>query len=308
VLAGGVGAARFLRGLIRRTDPRRLAVVVNTADDDVFFGLHVSPDVDTVLYTLAGLADPARGWGRRDDSFACRAALAALGEPVWFALGDRDLATHLFRTERLGRGWSASRVTAALAARHGVVATVRPMTDDPVRTWIHTARGRLSFQEYLVARRARDAVRRIEIAGARRARAAPGVARAIDQADVVLFPPSNPLVSTGPILAIPEIRRAVRRHPGPRVAVSPLVGGRAVRGPLHRMLRGLGRAPSATGVARLYRGLVDVFVLDERDRAEVPAIRALGMDVVVADTLMRDADAAARLASAVLRSVDPRRR
>jgi len=307
VLAGGVGAARFLRGLTRRTDPSQLSVVVNTADDEIFFGLHVSPDVDTVLYTLAGLADPVRGWGRRDETFACLAALAELGEPTWFRIGDRDLATHVFRTDRFRRGWSASRVTAAIAARHGVTATVRPMTDARVRTWIHTAHGRMPFQRYLVGRQARDAVRRVEIAGARRATPAPGVLSAIDRADVVIFPPSNPLVSTGPILAIPEIRRAVRRHRGPRVAIAPIIGGRAVRGPLHRMLRSLGHAPSAAGVARLYRGLVDVFVLDERDRAEAPQIRALGLYVVLADTLMHDAAAAAQLASTVLRSIDPRR-
>lgn len=308
MLAGGVGAARFLRGLTRRIDPARLDVVVNTADDDVFFGLHVSPDVDTILYTLADLADPVRGWGRRDETFACLEALGSLGAPTWFRLGDRDLATHLFRTERLARGWSASRVTAALAARHGVTARVRPMTDAIVRTWIHTPHGRLAFQHYLVGRGARDAVRRVEVAGARRAAPAPGVVRAIERADVLLFPPSNPLVSTGPILAIPAVRRAVRRHPGPRVVVSPIVGGRAVRGPLHRMLRGLGYAPSAAGVAGLYRGLVDVFVLDERDRREAPRIRRLGFEVVLADTLMHDARAARRLASTVLGSVDPRRR
>jgi LPPG:FO 2-phospho-L-lactate transferase len=307
VLAGGVGAARFLRGLIRRTDERRLSVVVNTADDDVFFGLHVSPDVDTVLYTLGGLADPVRGWGRRDETFAALGALGTLGEPTWFRVGDRDLATHLFRTERLRRGWTPSRVTAALAARYGVRAWVRPMTDATVRTWIHTRRGRLSFQDYLVGRGARDAVRRVEIAGARRATPAPGVVSAIARADVVIFPPSNPLVSTGPILAIPAIRAAVRARRGRRVAVAPIVAGRAVRGPLHRMLRGLGHAASPVDVARLYAGLVDVFVLDVRDRAAAPRVRAFGMDVVLADTLMHDATAAARLASTVLGSVDPQR-
>lgn len=303
-----MGAARFLRGLTRRTDPQRLAVVVNTADDDVFFGLHVSPDLDTILYTLAGIADPVRGWGRGDETFDCLESLGRLGEPTWFRLGDRDLATHLFRTERLRRGWTLSRVTAALACRLAVRSMVLPMTDDPVRTRIHTDRGRLAFQDYLVRRRARDGVRRIEIAGARRASAAPGVLAAIRGADVVLFPPSNPLVSTGPILAVPEIARAVRRHPGPRVAIAPLVRGRAVRGPLDRMLRSLGHPVSATGVARLYRGFADVFVLDERDRAEAPAIHALGFEVILADTMMRDAAAAARLASTVLRSVHARRR
>lgn len=308
MLAGGVGAARFLRGLIRRIDPGRLTVVVNTADDDTFFGLHVSPDVDTVLYTLAGLADPARGWGRADDTFACLGALGALGEPTWFQLGDRDVATHLFRTERLRRGWSPSRVTMALRARLGVRADVRPMSDESVRTWVHTSRGRIPFQDYLVRRRARDAVRRIEIAGARGARPAPGVLSAIRRADALLLPPSNPLVSIGPILAIPAIRSAVQRHPGPRIAISPLVGGRAVRGPLHRMLRALGHPASAVGVARLYRGMIDCFVLDARDRHQADRIEALGYDVLVTDTLMHDARGAARLASTVLRSIERRRR
>lgn len=303
MLAGGVGAARFLRGLTRCLEPERIAVVVNTADDDVFHGLHVSPDVDTVLYTLAGLADRHRGWGRRDDTFACLGALETLGEPAWFQLGDRDLATHIVRTARLARGWRLSRVTASLAAAWGVRATVLPMTDDRVRTWIHTPAGRMAFQEYLVRRRARDRVRRIEIAGARRAAPAPGVVEAIAGSAALVFPPSNPLVSTGPILRIPAIRRAVRSHPGPRVAITPLIGGRAVRGPLHRMLRGLGRIPSAATVARAYRGYVDVFVLDRRDAGEAPRIRALGMDVLVADTLLTGPAAAARLAATVLRRI-----
>jgi LPPG:FO 2-phospho-L-lactate transferase len=306
-LAGGVGGARFLRGLTRRTDDHRLTIVVNTADDETFFGLHVSPDVDTIVYTLAGRADPDRGWGLCGDSFACLEALGALAEPTWFQLGDRDLATHLFRTTRLQAGWSLARVTAALANRHGLVATVLPMSNDRVRTFVHTQRGRRPFQRYLVGDRARGRVRRIEIAGARRARPSPGVLRAIATADVVILTPSNPLVSIGPILAIPAIRRAIVRRRRPTVAISPLVGGRPVRGPLDRMLRGLGHPVSPAGVAALYRGLVDVFVLDRRDRAHAPAVEQLGMRVLVEDTLMHDRAAARRLASRILADVDPAR-
>jgi len=300
-----VGAARFLRGLIRRIDPGDLAVVVNTADDDVFHGLHVSPDVDTAVYTLAGLADPVRGWGRRGDTFRCIGALEGLGQPGWFRLGDLDLAMHVARTERLRAGWTLSRATATFARSLGVRATVLPMTNAAVRTWIHTSRGRLPFQEYLVRRGGRDAVRRIEIAGLRGARPAPGVLGAISKARVVILPPSNPLVSIHPILGVPGVRRALRRRSRLAIAISPIVGGRAVRGPLVQMLRGLGRPASATGVATLYRGLADVFVLDERDRKEAGAIRNLGFEVLTLDTVMNTPTAAARLASAVLERVDP---
>ena len=192
VLAGGVGAARFLAGLIRRTDPRRLTVIGNTGDDEEFFGLHVAPDLDTVVYTLAGLAPRRRGWGLAGDTFACLVALGGLGLPTWFRLGDRDLATHLARTAWLRAGWPLSRVTAALARAHGVRARVLPMTDDRVRTFVHTDRGRLPFQEYLVRRRARGRVTRVEVAGARRARPAPGVLAALAASDALVIAPSNP--------------------------------------------------------------------------------------------------------------------
>jgi LPPG:FO 2-phospho-L-lactate transferase len=306
VLAGGVGGARFLRGLTRVTDPRSLTVVGNTGDDEEFFGLHVAPDLDTVVYTLAGRADPVRGWGLRRETFACLGALGTLGAPTWFRLGDRDLATHLVRTARLRAGWRLSRVTAALARAFGVAARVLPMSDDRVRTFVHTERGRLAFQEYLVRDRARGRVRRIEIAGAARARPAPGVLAALRASDAVLIAPSNPLVSIGPILAVSGIRRALARRRAPAAVVSPLVGGRAVRGPLHRMLDGLGLEVSPRGVARLYRGLVDVFVLDARDADWAPRVAAEGIVPVVTDTLMSTPARAARLAAAVLRALDGR--
>jgi len=304
VLAGGVGAARFLQGLTRVADPRRLSVIGNTGDDEEFFGLHVAPDLDTVLYTLAGRADPRRGWGLRGDTFRSLRAAGTLGAPTWFRLGDRDLATHLARTEWLRAGLRLSEVTARLARAQGVHVQVLPMTDDPVRTFVHTDRGRLPFQQYLVRHRGRGRVRRIEIAGARAARPAPGVLDALGAADAIIIAPSNPLVSIGPIVAVPAIRHALERRRAPVAAISPLVGGRPVKGPLHRMLRGLGHEVSPRGVARCYRGLADLFVLDGADAAWTARIAALGIRPVVADTLMRTPARAARLAAAVLRALD----
>lgn len=304
MLAGGVGAARFLRGLSRRTDPRRTTVIGNTGDDEEFFGLHVAPDLDTVLYTLAGRSDPMRGWGILGDTFACLDAAAALGAPAWFRLGDRDLATHLLRTAWLRRGRPLSWVTTELARRHRVRARLLPMTDDRVRTFVHTERGRLAFQDYLVHHRARGRVRRVEVAGAARARPAPGVLAALRDTDAIVIAPSNPLVSIGPMLAVPAIRRALARRRAPAAAITPLVGGRPLKGPLHRMLRGLGYEVSARGVARFYRGLVDVFVLDRVDARHAPAVEALGMRAVVTDTIMRTPAHAARLAGVVLRALD----
>ncbi len=300
MLAGGVGGARFLRGLSRRTDPRRLAIIGNTGDDEEFFGLHVAPDLDTVLYTLTGQADPDRGWGLAGETFACLGALGRLGEPTWFQLGDRDLATHLWRTARLRAGWPLSRVTRELGRRTGLRATLLPMTDDRVRTFVHTDRGRLAFQTYLVRQRARGRVRRVEFAGAARARPAAGVLAALRRSGAIIIAPSNPLVSIGPILGVPGIRRAVERRRAPAAAICPLVGGRPVRGPLHRMLRGLGHEVSPVGIARLYAGLIDLFVLDGADARFVPRVRGLGLHVLVTDTIMHTPAHAGRLAAAVL--------
>jgi LPPG:FO 2-phospho-L-lactate transferase len=306
VLAGGVGGARFLRGLSRRTDPRQLTIIGNTGDDEEFIGLHVAPDLDTVLYTLTGLADAERGWGRAGETFACLGELATLGGETWFQLGDRDLATHLWRTERLRAGWPLSRVTAALAKAHGLRAALLPMTDDRVRTFVHTERGRLAFQTYLVRHRARGRVRRIEIAGASAAKPGPGVLSALRDAKAIIVAPSNPLVSIGPMLAVPGVRRAIERRRGPSAAICPLVGGRPVRGPLHRMLRGLGHEVSPRGVAKLYDGLIDLFVLDGADAAWAPRIAQLGLRVLVTDTVMHSPAHAARLATSVLRELGVR--
>lgn len=300
VLAGGVGAARLLRGLAPLVPRGHLTIVVNTADDDVFYGLHVSPDVDTVLYTLAGLADRARGWGIAGDTFNALGAMARYEREVWFQLGDRDLATHVFRTARLREGQSLSQVTAALARSLGVDARVLPMSDDPVRTIVETSGGRRSFQEYLVRDRARETVRSLTYSGARSARPAPGVRAALEQAGLVVIAPSNPLVSIAPILAVPGVRQALKRTTAPVVAVSPLIGGRPVKGPADRMMRALGVAPNPLGLADFYDGLLDALVLDRADRAFVPRLEARGVASACLDTLMRSPGRSIAVARAVL--------
>jgi LPPG:FO 2-phospho-L-lactate transferase len=264
-LAGGVGAARFLAGLVRVIAPQKLLVIGNTGDDAEIHGLEISPDLDTVVYTLAGLADPVRGWGLEGDTFRCLQALGRLGAETWFQLGDRDLATHLYRTER---------------------ARVVPMSDQPVRTRVETRRGSLDFQTYFVRRRARDAVLGVRLAGVEEARPAPGVLEAVAEARAVVVCPSNPIISIGPILAVPGIREALRNTRAPVAAISPIVGGRALKGPAARMMRSMGLRPSALQVAELYRDFLDVFVLDRLDESLAPRIEALGMRAVVTNTIM----------------------
>ncbi len=307
MLAGGVGAARFLRGLCSLLDPARLTIIVNTADDETFFGLHVSPDLDTVTYTLAKRVDPRQGWGVAGDTFACLDALQRFYPQTWFRLGDGDLATHIFRTEALRRGRSLSRVTAEIAARHGVRQRLLPMSDQPVRTRVEVAgAGALPFQEYLVKRRGRGRVRRVHFAGVGTARPAPGVLAALRRADAIILPPSNPIVSIQPILALPGVRATLRRARPRTAAVSPLVRGLPIKGPLDHMLRGLGHEVSAVGVAQLYRDFVTLFVLDERDADLAPRIAALGMRPLVTDTIMHSPAQSRRLARVVLRALGAR--
>lgn len=301
MLAGGVGAARFLRGLSSLPERARLTIIVNTGDDDSFFGLHVSPDLDTVTYTLAGVVHPRQGWGRRAESFRALESLARLYGDAWFRLGDRDLATHIYRTDALRRGRTLSEVTSHLARALGVAHRILPMSDDPVRTVVSTARaGNLAFQDYLVRRRGRDRVRAIRLRGVARARPAPGVLASLESGAPVIVPPSNPLVSIGPILALRGVRQALRRARERTAAVSPIVGGLPIKGPLHRMLAGLGHEVSAVGVARLYREFVSVFVLDHRDAALAPRVAALGMRPVVTETIMSTPARSRALARRVL--------
>jgi LPPG:FO 2-phospho-L-lactate transferase len=305
VLAGGVGAAKFLRGLIRSADPAALTIVVNTADDDRFFGLAVSPDLDTITYTLAGVAHRRRGWGRDGDRFACLEALRRLyPDAGWFQLGDKDLATHVYRTDRLAQGATLSTVTTELTRAFGVTSRILPMSDQPVRTVVTTTAGRMSFQEYLVANRARPTVRDIAYRGATRARPAPGVLAAIRDAAAVIIAPSNPFLSIGPMLAIPGVRRALAARRGPVVAVSPLIGGRAVSGPLARLLRRFGHPASSRGIAQCYRPFLDALVIDRSDRQDAAALEQEGCRAIVADTVFSSPARAKRVADSILRALD----
>lgn len=305
MLAGGVGAARFLRGLHSLLEPRQLTIIGNTGDDDTFFGLHVSPDLDTVTYTLAGRVGERFGWGVRGDTFTCLSALGRYYEESWFQLGDDDLATHIFRTDALRHGYSLSSITRQIAQRHGLRVTLLPMTDDPVRTVVHVAgRGALPFQRYLVKGRGRGRVQRVELKGIRRARPASGVLRAIRRTDIVLLPPSNPIVSIGPILGLAGVRDGLRNTRARVAAVSPIVRGAPIKGPAHRLLRGLGHEVSPFGVANLYRDFVDLFVLDQRDAAHASRIERLGMRTLVTDTIMSTPAKSRALAAAVLQEVE----
>lgn len=302
-LAGGVGAARFLDGLARVVPPEELFIIGNTGDDVEMYGLHVSPDLDTVVYTLAGLANPVHGWGLRDDTFHSLEGLRDLGAEAWFQLGDRDLATHIYRTQRLRSGDTLSAVTGEIARRLGVRSVVRPMSDDKVRTFVRTPRGSLEFQTYFVRRRARDRVIGVDFRGAARARPAPDVLEAIRGATAIIFCPSNPIISIGPILAVPGIRGALERRRCPALAISPIVGGRALKGPAARMMHGMRMKVSAGGVAELYRGLVDVFVIDRVDRQQAGAIEALGMRAVVTNTIMSGTPQKKALARAAMKAL-----
>jgi LPPG:FO 2-phospho-L-lactate transferase len=303
-LAGGVGAARFLRGLLRVHDAGGVVVVGNTGDDLRMHGLAVSPDLDSVAYTLAGLADEERGWGLAGETWNVREALVRLGEPGWFALGDRDIATHLLRTRLLGEGATLSEATAALCRRLGVPVRLLPMSDQPVQTRVEVdgpdGPEDLGFQEWWVGRQARDPVRRVRFEGVERARPAPGVLEAIAAASGIVLCPSNPVVSIAPILAVPGIRDAIQAAPCRVVAVTPIVGGAPVRGMADRLLPAWGVEVSARGVAGLYAGLADAFVLDAVDADQASEVTGLGLEAVVVPTLMRTVEDAAALAKAAL--------
>jgi LPPG:FO 2-phospho-L-lactate transferase len=298
-LAGGVGGAKLLVGL-QAAAGDDLTAIVNTADDTEIYGVHVSPDVDIVTYWLAGIADEARGWGIRDDTFAVIQGFAALGQETWFSLGDRDFATCLYRTERLGAGDPLSAITNDIRSRLGIAARILPMTNDRVATRIVTADGRtLEFQEYFVKERCEPEVAEIRFAGISDATPADGVIPAIERAERVIICPSNPLLSVEPILALPGVRGALRAHPQV-IAVSPIVGGAALKGPADRLLRSSGRDSSASAVATMYEDFVDTFVIDETDGDEAPKIEALDMDAIVTQTVMKTRRASERLARELL--------
>ena len=300
-LAGGVGAARFLRGLVAAVDPSSVTIVGNTGDDAVFHGLHVSPDLDTVMYTLAGLVDPQTGWGIAADTTHALGQMATLGIDTWFRLGDRDLGTHLARTTWLAQGLPLSQVTDRLRAALGVRARIIPMSDEPVRTTVVTANGVVrEFQEYFVRYGHQEEVSAVRFEGAERARPAPGVIESIETADVVIVCPSNPVVSVGPVLSVPGIRAALRRRREAVVAISPIVEGAALKGPAGRLIPLLGAEVSASGVAWLYRDFAATYVVDRRDAGEAVRVEALGLHAAVAETVMETPEIARSLAAAVL--------
>jgi LPPG:FO 2-phospho-L-lactate transferase len=299
-LAGGVGGAKLAAGLRDQLAPGDLSVVVNTADDFDLWGLRICPDLDTVMYTLAGISNPETGWGIAGETFESLKMLESYGEDTWFKLGDKDLATHALRTARLRSGETLTRVTAELSRALGIRSSVLPMSDDPVSTVLETPDGRLEFQEYFVRRGQKDEVLGVQLRGVEEAVPTEAVLAAISGADAIVICPSNPVVSVGPILALPGMREALTRSSAPRVAVSPIVGGRAIKGPADKMLLSLGHEVSATGVARMYAGLVDGMVVDTIDEGERESIEAIGMRVLATGSVMSDAADRARLASETL--------
>ena len=302
-LAGGTGAAKLLRGLDTFLERGAMTVVGNTGDDAEVWGLHVSPDLDTVCYTLGGLLDEERGWGLRDESFRTLGEMVRFGEPTWFNLGDRDLATHLHRTRLLAEGRSLSEVTAKLAADLGVRHAVLPMSDQPVRTRVLGPDGWLGFQEYFVREKTQVEVRAIEYTGAPEARPAPGLVEAIGAADAVLVCPSNPVTSVGPILAVPGIVEALHGTRAPVLAISPIVGGRAVSGPAGRLMAARGLPVSALGIAQGYAPWLDILIIDDEDAALAPSIEAAGARPIVASTLMTGRVEEMRLARRILETL-----
>jgi LPPG:FO 2-phospho-L-lactate transferase len=302
-LCGGVGGAKLAHGLGMALEPSELTIIVNTGDDFQHLGLSIAPDLDSVIYALAGLSDPVRGWGRRDETWTFMEALKSLGGEGWFQLGDGDLAMHVERSWRLAQGAPLSEVTAHLCRALGIAARVLPMSDDPVRTRVLTAEGWLDFQEYFVHRQCQPAVREFMFAGAEAARAQPDALAALNRRDLraVIICPSNPFVSVEPILAVPGIRAAIQRSDAPVVAVTPIIGGKAIKGPAAKMMAELGFDVSGAAVARRYAGVIDGFVVDQADPMPEPL---QGVTFFSAATLMNTADDRLRLAHAALHAAD----
>jgi len=300
VFTGGTGGAKLVQGLQPIVAPEELTVIVNTGDDLEWWGLHISPDVDSVLYALAGLLSNDRGWGVEGDSFRCRERMQQLDEPSWFSLGDLDLATHLARTTMLRAGKSLSQATAALAEKLGIGARVLPMSDDRVATMLDTAKGRLTFQEYFVRERHQVEVHAVRFAGVEQARPAPGVIESIQQAEAILFAPSNPVTSIGPILAVSDVRDALRQTSAPIAAVSPIVGGAAVSGPAGRLMEMMGWPCSISGVAQAYEDFLDVLIADNTDEGEAARLRSERLRVHCTNSIMRSSEDRRALAQFVL--------
>jgi LPPG:FO 2-phospho-L-lactate transferase len=299
-LAGGVGAARFLTGLTKLVREEDLLVVVNTGDDIEMFGLHISPDVDIVAYTLAGIVDEAKGWGIKGDTFQCLERLNKYGLDTWFSLGDMDLATHIFRTDRLKQGFTLSQITQEVCYSLGLKVKILPMSNDKFETRITTSEGSMHFEEYFVRRQAKDEVLGVEFVGASMAKPSPGVLDAILNAKMVIVCPSNPIVSVGTILAVDGVRDALKRTNARVVGVSPIVAGLPIKGPADKMLRGLGLEVSAYGVAKFYSDFLDTIVIDTKDAEKKNRIENLGINVKVTNTLMKSLEDKVSLAQTVL--------
>jgi LPPG:FO 2-phospho-L-lactate transferase len=304
VFAGGVGASRFLQGLVQVIPQRDITVISNTGDDVEMFGLHISPDTDIVIYALAGAVNPETGWGLEGDTFNIVDALQRFGYERWFNLGDRDMATAIHRTRLLREGRPMHTVVADLSRAWGLDVSILPMSNDPIETRITGPEGELPFQEYMVRLRTEVEVKAVTFAGADTSKPAPGVLESIRDARAVILAPSNPLVSIGPILAVPGIRDTLASTSATRIAISPIIAGQVVKGPAARMLQTLGHEVSAVGVAEIYRGLVDVMVIDDLDRDLAPRVEALGMRCVVTDTMMTSPERKAEVASVVLSALD----
>ena len=301
-LAGGVGGAKLARGLADVLGPDELIVVVNTGDDFEHLGLHISPDVDTVVYTLAGINDPIQGWGIAGETWGFMRALETLGGETWFQLGDRDLAVHVERTRRLRKGETLSSITRDFCQRLGIRHRIVPMSDDPVPTIVHTDEGPLSFQDYFVRRRSEPVVTGLEFSGVEQARMAEAISSAAscESLAAVVICPSNPYLSISPILAVPGVRSILEHRRVPAIAVSPLVGGRALKGPAAKIMHELGKEPSSLEIARFYRGLIDTLVLDHTDAVLADSVRSLGITPVITNTIMREPSDRSDLASQVI--------
>ncbi len=299
-LAGGVGAARFLTGLTRLVEEEDLSVIVNTGDDIELFGLHISPDIDIVTYTLAGIVDEAKGWGVMGDTFQCLEMLKANGLDTWFGLGDMDLATHLYRTESMKKGYTLTQITREISGVLGLKTKILPMTDDMFETRVRTSEGSIHFEEYFVRKQAKDEVLGVEFVGAATAKPAPGVLDAIFDAETIVVCPSNPIVSIGTILAVNGVRDALKRTNARVIGISPIVAGLPIKGPADKMLRCLGFEVSAYGVAKLYSDFLDTFVIDTKDAGSKNRVENLGVKVKVTNTIMQSLEDKVALAKVVL--------
>ncbi len=302
-LAGGVGAARFLQGLIRLIPEEELTIIVNTGDDIELYGLHISPDLDIVMYTLSGIVDEEKGWGIKGDTFHCLETLRKYGYETWFNLGDRDLATHIHRTCLLKRGFKLSEVTQMLCEALGLKMRILPMTNNKFKTIIVTDKGKMHFQEYLVKRSAQDKVVNVEFEGADFASPSPGVLDSILNSEAVVICPSNPIVSIGTILSVKGAREALKATKARVVAISPIVGGAPIKGPADKLMSGLGLEVSAYAVAAHYKDFLDVFIIDNVDSVQKTRMEAMGLNVVVTNTIMKTLQDKVELAKVALNSI-----